>query len=159
MNSPLLSANIIDICVDGISGEVFFGTDKGIIPFMGDAMTGSTLFNEVVVYPNPVRETYEGPVAIKGLVAQTIVKITDMGGNLVFETEVEPDLEQFPDYDLVIASDGINSRFREAYKEHLDVDIDLRPNKFLWLGTHQVFDAFTFIFKETCYCCIEGDYT
>lgn len=87
MNSPLLSDNIIDICVDGISGEVFFGTDKGIISFMGDAMTGSTLFNEVVVYPNPVRETYEGPVAIKGLVAQTTVKITDMGGNLVFETE------------------------------------------------------------------------
>jgi hypothetical protein len=87
MNSPLLSDNIIDICVDGISGEVFFGTDKGIISFMGDAMTGSSLFNEVVVYPNPVRETYEGPVAIKGLVAQTNVKITDIGGNLVFETE------------------------------------------------------------------------
>ena len=68
---------------------------------------------------------------------------------LVFETEVEPDLEQLTDYDLVIASDGINSRFREAYKEHLDVDIDVRPNKFLWLGTHKLFDAFTFIFKQT----------
>jgi hypothetical protein len=41
----------------------------------------------VVVYPNPVRETYHGPVAIKGLVEQTTVKIQDMGGNLVFETE------------------------------------------------------------------------
>ena len=68
---------------------------------------------------------------------------------LAFETEVEPDIEQFGDYDLVIASDGINSRFRETYKEHLDVDIDMRPNKFLWLGTHKLFDAFTFIFKET----------
>jgi hypothetical protein len=86
-NSPLLSDNIIDICVDGTSGEVFFGTDKGIISFKGDALSGSDLYNEVVVYPNPVRETYEGPVAIKGLVANTNVKITDIGGNLVFETE------------------------------------------------------------------------
>jgi anthraniloyl-CoA monooxygenase len=72
-----------------------------------------------------------------------------LGVKLVFETEVEPDLEQFADYDLVIASDGINSRFREAYKEHLDVDIDVRPNRFIWLGTNKLFDAFTFIFKET----------
>ena len=73
----------------------------------------------------------------------------ELGVKLIFETHVEPDLEQFADYDLVIASDGVNSRFREAYKEHLDVDIDLRPNKFVWLGTNKLFDAFTFIFKET----------
>ena len=73
----------------------------------------------------------------------------ELGVKLIFETAVEPDLEQFADYDLVIASDGVNSRFREAYKEHLDVDIDLRPNKFVWLGTNKLFDAFTFIFKET----------
>ena len=73
----------------------------------------------------------------------------ELGVKLIFETAVEPDLEQFTDYDLVIASDGVNSRFREAYKEHLDVDIDLRPNKFIWLGTNKLFDAFTFIFKET----------
>ena len=76
-------------------------------------------------------------------------RAAELGVKLVFETEIEPDLEQFSDYDLVIASDGINSRFREAYKEHLDVDIDMRPNKFLWLGTNKIFDAFTFIFKET----------
>ena len=86
-NSPLLSDNIIDICVDGVSGEVFFGTDKGIISYKGEAISGSTLFDNVVVYPNPVRETYDGPVAIKGLLEQTNVKIQDMGGNLVFETE------------------------------------------------------------------------
>jgi ribosomal protein S11 len=45
------------------------------------------MYSNVVVYPNPVRETYQGSVAIKGLVANTNVKITDMGGNLVFETE------------------------------------------------------------------------
>ncbi len=87
INSPLLSDNIIDICVDGVSGEVFFGTDQGIISFKGDALSGSSAYNNVLVYPNPVRENFEGPVAIKGLLAKTSVKITDIGGNLVFETE------------------------------------------------------------------------
>ena len=87
VNSPLLSNNIIDICVDGVSGEVFFGTDKGLISYKGDALTGSLQYDSVLVYPNPVRETYNGPVAIKGLLEKTTVKITDMSGNLVFETE------------------------------------------------------------------------
>ena len=86
-NSPLLSDVIADICVDGQTGEVYFGTDKGIISYKGEALQGSPAYSNVVVYPNPVRETYEGPVAIKGLLENTTVKITDMGGNLVFETE------------------------------------------------------------------------
>ncbi len=86
-NSPLLSDVIMDICVDGVSGEVFFGTDKGIISYKGEALEGGSAYSNVVVYPNPVRETFEGPVAIKGLIENTTVKITDMGGNLVFETE------------------------------------------------------------------------
>jgi hypothetical protein len=85
-NSPLLSNAITDICVNGVSGEVFFGTDKGIISYKGEALQGSTAYSNVVVYPNPVRETYDGPVAIKGLLENTTVKITDMSGNLVFET-------------------------------------------------------------------------
>lgn len=87
LNSPLLSDNIYDISVDGSSGEVYFATEKGIISYKGDALVGNTVFDQVVVYPNPVREDYHGPVAIKGLVEQTNVKIQDMGGNLVFETE------------------------------------------------------------------------
>jgi hypothetical protein len=86
-NSPLLSDNIYDICVDGVSGEVYFATEKGIISYKGEALTGSTLYDNVVVFPNPVRETYNGPVAIKGLMEKTTVKIQDMGGNLVYETE------------------------------------------------------------------------
>jgi hypothetical protein len=86
-NSPLLSDVIMDIEVEGSSGEVFFGTEKGIISYKGDALQGASAFNEVIVYPNPVRDTYEGPVAIKGLLENTTVKIADMSGNLVFETE------------------------------------------------------------------------
>ena len=67
------------------SGEVFFGTDKGIISFRGTATAGASDYSNVKVFPNPVRETYDGPIAISGLLAETTVKITDMGGNLVRE--------------------------------------------------------------------------
>lgn len=66
-----------------------------------------------------------------------------------FEVEVDPTLEAYRDFDLVIASDGLNSRIRASREETFKVDIDVRPNKFVWLGTHQLFDAFKFIFVET----------
>lgn len=84
-NSPLLSNSILDICVIGETGEVFFGTDNGIISFRGTATEGAADYDHVKVYPNPVRENYSGPIAIQGLLAETIVKITDISGNLVRE--------------------------------------------------------------------------
>jgi anthraniloyl-CoA monooxygenase len=66
-----------------------------------------------------------------------------------FEVEVDATLEAYKDFDLVIASDGLNSRIRATREETFKVDIDVRPNKFVWLGTHQLFDAFKFIFVET----------
>jgi anthraniloyl-CoA monooxygenase len=71
-----------------------------------------------------------------------------LGVDLVYETSVD-DLAPHLDADLVIAADGINSRIRETYRDHFSPDIDVRANKFIWLGTHRLFDAFTFIFKET----------
>lgn len=75
----------------------------------------------------------------------------ELGVKMVFETEidVDSDLAQFADADLIIASDGLNSKVRTAFAEHFQPDIDIRANKFVWLGTHKLFDAFTFIFKET----------
>ena len=71
-----------------------------------------------------------------------------LGVELVFEREVE-DITEYPDADLIVAADGINSRIRANHAEHFRPQIDLRRNKFVWLGTHRVFDAFTFIFAET----------
>jgi len=68
---------------------------------------------------------------------------------LHFEAECDPADPKWKDYDLVIASDGANSRFRDANPEAFGVDIDVRKNKFVWLGTSKVFDAFTFAFEET----------
>ena len=74
----------------------------------------------------------------------------ELGVELKFQTEVEDPASLARDYDLVVASDGLNSRTRAAYAEHFKPNIDARRCKFVWLGTHQKFDdAFTFIFKET----------
>ncbi len=85
-NSPLLSNNVLTLAVNDVTGEVFFGTDKGIVSYRGGATEGSDDFNDVHVFPNPVRETYQGDVTVTGLVGNVNVKITDITGNLVFET-------------------------------------------------------------------------
>ena len=86
-NSPLLSNNITAIAINQLSGEVFFGTDEGLISYLGDAIGGKDAYENVYVYPNPVRETYDGPVTISGLVENTDIKITDISGNLVYNTQ------------------------------------------------------------------------
>ena len=68
------------------NGEVFIGTDEGLISYQGDAIEGKAVFENVFAYPNPVRENYDGPVTITGLIENTDVKITDVSGNLVFGT-------------------------------------------------------------------------
>ncbi len=72
----------------------------------------------------------------------------DLGVELVFETDVKDDL-QFPEADLIIASDGLNSRLRTQHAETYQPGIDLRKCRFVWLGTHKKFEAFTFAFEET----------
>ncbi len=85
-NSPLLSDNITGITIDK-DGEVFIGTDKGLISFRGTATEGQGTNSDVYAFPNPVRQNYTGPIAIKGLVTDADVKITDSYGNLVYETK------------------------------------------------------------------------
>ena len=72
-----------------------------------------------------------------------------LGVAIYFDSECDPADMKWHDYDLVIASDGSNSRFRDADPDAFGVDIDVRANKFVWLGTSKVFDAFTFAFEET----------
>jgi streptogramin lyase len=87
-NSPLLSNTVSSIAINE-DGEVFFGTSKGIISFRGNATPPSPTNSDVYAFPNPVRENYSGPVAIKGLVSDALVKITDISGSLVFEVKAE----------------------------------------------------------------------
>ena len=74
----------------------------------------------------------------------------ELGVNLTFEAEFDSAEAYRKDYDLVVATDGINSRVRAEYEDVFQPDIDTRLCKFVWLGTHQKFDdAFTFIFEKT----------
>ena len=74
----------------------------------------------------------------------------ELGVDMRFETEFKTAEDYRKDYDLVVASDGINSLVRREYSDVFQPDIDTRKCKFVWLGTHQKFDdAFTFIFEKT----------
>ncbi len=84
-NSPLLSDNITSMAMNRKSGELYIGTDKGLISYKGDAPQGTNDFAGVYAYPNPVRETFTGDITITGLMKDTDVHITDIAGNLVFK--------------------------------------------------------------------------
>ena len=71
-----------------------------------------------------------------------------LGVKLVFETDAKSAAD-YPDADLIVASDGLNSRIRTQHAQTFQPDIDLRKCRFVWLGTHRKFDAFTFAFEET----------
>ena len=72
----------------------------------------------------------------------------ELGVHMRFQREVEG-LEEFADSDLIVVADGINSRIREKYQDHFQPSVDLRPNKFTWLGSTRPLDAFKYFFRET----------
>jgi hypothetical protein len=126
-NSPLPSDNINDIEIDGVSGEVFFATDKGMVSFLGTSTKPSDDLANVFVYPNPVRPEFLGTVKISGLTDKANVKITDIEGNLVYETTtsggtIEWDTTAFGKYKVasgvymifVASQDGLDSTVKKV---------------------------------------------
>ena len=85
-NSPLPTNTIAAITINQTTGEVFFATDKGLVSFLSDATLGVAEQEDLLIYPNPVRENYTGDIRIQKLTANAHVHITDMDGNLVFST-------------------------------------------------------------------------
>jgi ligand-binding sensor domain-containing protein len=86
-NSPLPSNIIQTIKVDPSTGDVYIGTDKGLISYRGTATDGGKTNKDVVVFPNPVKSNYKGSIAIKGLVENADVRITDISGQLIYRTK------------------------------------------------------------------------
>ncbi|MDR2085919.1 MAG: hypothetical protein LBP72_01970 [Dysgonamonadaceae bacterium] len=82
-NSPLISDNIRSIAINNKTGEVFIGTDCGIVSYTNEAIEGSSDYSNVYAFPNPVKPANDSQVTITGLVANSPVKITDMAGNLI----------------------------------------------------------------------------
>ncbi|MBC7449214.1 MAG: T9SS type A sorting domain-containing protein [Hymenobacteraceae bacterium] len=87
-NSPLPSNAVNSISINGVTGEVFVGTDNGLISYRGNATEPSTEEKPActTVFPNPVPARFTGQIAIDGLTGGAIVKITDIAGQLVYET-------------------------------------------------------------------------
>ncbi len=88
-NSPLPSDEVFDIDVDPATGYVYFATEKGVVAYRGDVGDTSDTFTDTYAYPNPVRPGFTGNVIIKGLPNRASVKITDIVGNLIFETTAQ----------------------------------------------------------------------
>ncbi len=86
-NSPLFSDAIVDFEYDGETGIMYIATSEGVMAYRTQTTQGNT-FNlpDAYVYPNPVRPEYDGPIAIKGLAEDALVKITDVEGRLIHET-------------------------------------------------------------------------
>ena len=84
-NSPLLSDNVESVAIDDRTGEVFFGTENGIVSYMSDASEGRDDYSDVYAYPNPVRPEYADKVTITGLMENSNVKITDLAGNILYQ--------------------------------------------------------------------------
>ncbi|WP_309660947.1 bifunctional salicylyl-CoA 5-hydroxylase/oxidoreductase [Sphingomonas sp.] len=106
---------------------------------------------DVHIHGEIIRSSGHGFIGIgrKRLLEILQDRAAELGVALTFESECDPDDPSWADYDLVIASDGINSRVRDAHADAFGVDVDTRANKFVWLGTAKAFDAFTFAFEQT----------
>ncbi|MGA2045967.1 MAG: FAD-dependent monooxygenase, partial [Roseiarcus sp.] len=105
---------------------------------------------EVLFKGRTMRTTGHGFVGIgrKRLLNILQARCEALGVELKFEREVESDLE-FPDADLIVASDGFNSKIRARYAAQFAPDLSKRPNRYIWLGTKKRYDAFTFDFRKT----------
>ena len=105
---------------------------------------------EVLIKGRRMRTTGHGFVGIgrKRLLNILQARAEELGVELIFEREVNSDLE-FPDADLIVACDGVNSKIRTKYTEAFQPDMLMRPNRYIWLGTNRPFDAFTFDFRKT----------
>jgi anthraniloyl-CoA monooxygenase len=124
-----------------------------------DPVSGETIRSEFAHWDDidvhlrgeTVRSSGHGFIGIgrKRLLAILQERARELGVALHFEHEASARLEDWAEYDLVIAADGANSRIRSAYDEHFGVDIQVRRNRFFWFGTAKVFEAFTFAFEET----------
>ena len=126
-NSPLPSNVINDIGINSATGEVFIATAKGMVSFKGVSTAANDDLSNAYVYPNPVRPEYQGTVKIAGLLDRANVKITDIGGNLVYETTseggtIEWDTTAFGKYKVasgvymifISAQDGVETKVKKV---------------------------------------------
>ena len=123
-----------------------------------DPLTAATI-RDSFVYWDDIAVHYRGQVlrsgghGFSGIGRRRLLNVLqdrarELGVELRFETEIEG-LASWRDWDLVVGADGVNSKVRTELAHVFKPDIDVRACKYIWLGTNQKFDAFTFVFEET----------
>ncbi len=161
LRDPSHKVHLFERNAEGVTfgwGVVF--SDQTVENIMAnDPVSGQTIVDEfahwddidVHIHGQCIRSSGHGFIGIgrKRLLEILAGRARELGVEIFYETECEPALDQWADWDLVIAADGANSRFREAHAQALGVDIQERANRFIWLGTPKTFDAFTFAFEKT----------
>lgn len=100
-NSPLPSNFVSKIAIRPSDGQVYFCTDKATVAYKSDAYEGVDKMEKITVVPNPIREDYRGNIYISGLVENALVKITDISGNLVYETYSNGGMATWPGVNLL----------------------------------------------------------
>lgn len=95
-NSPLPSNTINAIECDPNTNTVYVGTPYGLYSFLSDASAPSEDMGNILAYPNPVRPEYDGNVTITGLMENSVVKIADTAGNVVYQTTSEGGMASWP---------------------------------------------------------------
>ena len=82
-NSPLASNTVYTVCCNPNSNSVYVTTPAGLYEYFSDSSPAEPTYDNVFAYPNPVRPEYGGSVTIKGLMDNSLVKITDASGNVL----------------------------------------------------------------------------
>ena len=82
-NSPLLSGKVVCMAQNPITGEVFIGTDRGLVSYRAESLPVGEEAEELTVFPNPIRPDYNGMIAIKGCAEDSDIRITDAQGRMV----------------------------------------------------------------------------
>lgn len=82
-NSPLPSDKVLSVAIDDVTGDVYFGTDRGVAAFSGAAVSAADRVSSVFSFPNPVSADYVGDVTIRGCEINSVVKITDEHNNVL----------------------------------------------------------------------------
>ena len=124
-------------------------------PVSTDAIRSNFAYWDDIAVVHNGNRTVSGGHGFAGIGRKTMLillqaRARELGVDLRFETEFKSAEEYRKDFDLVVATDGINSLVRREYASVFQPDIDTRKCKFVWLGTHAKFDdAFTFIFEKT----------
>ena len=161
LRNPLHDIHVFERNAEGVTfgwGVVF--SDQTVDNLMAnDPVSGRIITDEfahwddidVHVRGQCVRSSGHGFIGIgrKRLLEILTARARDLGVTLHYEAEADPDLAAWREWDLVIAADGANSRFRETYADRFGVNVQSRANRFIWLGTPKTFDAFTFAFEKT----------